>query len=528
MGEPNDTLTIESEVRSTNCFMPTGVTTCPTQIVTTYRIAIEICNKTTVEFVPMLPLGADRDNLNQINRFTKFSTTFDYDLRGTLADQREININIFNGEGPVQFFVLSAKSLPTKFGQPEVSDTRNLFSIVLDGENLNPAQWNANWASNVGGEFNDNNQCGAALNYDNKNPKTSDDVDFLELFCFKLPQVFQNDTDYLIDLGLFAESSPPSRSKFHSVAIGLKSDNTFIGFNRRGFMNNKLGNVITAQVNSEGLFNVDEKESVHQNKPIDGTILRSNTTASFFNVKISVYGKDCPGEQPGVSIFGGTPDCPPFSFVWDTLGQYPFNWVSGDVQLCVYQQAKIRESDCLDLNDTMWVDAFLPQSTNVYGLTASIEQADYGCDGRDLSGIVNDRCGVCGGADECVGCDDIPHSGAVNDACGVCGGTNTTCCAQVCGIDDHLWDWLLVPHIIDDVIERFTLLNEELDNTCTLLGRYNDLCEKNPAVEQAFASVDIANHISENQKWRSTCLSSFSQCVTSMSRNISHFVPIAF
>tara|TARA_B110000285_G_scaffold23237_2_gene22388 strand:- start:1701 stop:3473 length:1773 start_codon:yes stop_codon:yes gene_type:complete len=47
-----------------------------------------------------------------------------------------------------------------------------------------------------------------------------------------------------------------------------------------------------------------------------------------------------------------------------------------------------------------------------------------GCDGVAKSGKVFDKCGVCEGSDNCVGCDGVPHSGKVKDKCGVCMGTN--------------------------------------------------------------------------------------------------------
>lgn len=50
-----------------------------------------------------------------------------------------------------------------------------------------------------------------------------------------------------------------------------------------------------------------------------------------------------------------------------------------------------------------------------------------GCDGLPNSGRNYDACGVCGGLNDCRGCDGIPGSKAVRDACGVCAGTNSTC-----------------------------------------------------------------------------------------------------
>eukprot|EP00960_Hanusia_phi_P064858 765942-Hanusia_phi.AAC.1 len=50
-----------------------------------------------------------------------------------------------------------------------------------------------------------------------------------------------------------------------------------------------------------------------------------------------------------------------------------------------------------------------------------------GCDGMINSGVVFDRCGVCGGQNACLGCDGIPFSGKIVDICGVCAGLNASC-----------------------------------------------------------------------------------------------------
>jgi hypothetical protein len=66
-------------------------------------------------------------------------------------------------------------------------------------------------------------------------------------------------------------------------------------------------------------------------------------------------------------------------------------------------------------------------------LSQALERVTIGCDGVANSGLVVDRCDVCGGSDTCVGCDGRVHSGKTVDACGVCGGDGTSCvdCAGV-------------------------------------------------------------------------------------------------
>ena len=50
-----------------------------------------------------------------------------------------------------------------------------------------------------------------------------------------------------------------------------------------------------------------------------------------------------------------------------------------------------------------------------------------GCDNVLGSGNIFDKCGVCGGTDDCVDCFGIINGGAKEDLCGICGGNNSTC-----------------------------------------------------------------------------------------------------
>jgi len=300
------------------------------------------------------------------------------------------------------------------------------------------------------------------------------------------------------------------------VAIGLKSGNKFVGFNRVGYFFDRLGDVITATADANGLTDLYRSDRVLQSRPQDGTIKHSNVSANLFNVKIAVYGKELAGEQQGVSIFAGTPDFPPYSYVWDALGQYPFNW-EGELDLCLYHQTQVLPADYLT---TQQAHQFFTEGTQVNGLTFSVEQANYGCDGRDLSGLEVDKCGVCAGDNQCVGCDRKPYSGAVLDACGVCNGTNSTCCYNRFGIEDKVWDWLLLPYIIDDLQERLKYLNEELGETSVILDRYTDLCNMNPTIASAFSSVDFGKQITENKQWKTDCLGKFNFIISAMDRQI--------
>lgn len=61
-------------------------------------------------------------------------------------------------------------------------------------------------------------------------------------------------------------------------------------------------------------------------------------------------------------------------------------------------------------------------STDIVMVTA----ARYGCDGNLGSGLVHDRCCVCGGGGAtCVGCDGVRGSNVGEDSCDVCGGMSS-------------------------------------------------------------------------------------------------------
>lgn len=60
---------------------------------------------------------------------------------------------------------------------------------------------------------------------------------------------------------------------------------------------------------------------------------------------------------------------------------------------------------------------------NYFTSSAFAVNLRYGCDGNLGSGKLVDKCGVCGGLNECVGCDGGPSTMRY-DSCGVCGGDN--------------------------------------------------------------------------------------------------------
>merc|ERR1711974_306770 len=55
------------------------------------------------------------------------------------------------------------------------------------------------------------------------------------------------------------------------------------------------------------------------------------------------------------------------------------------------------------------------------------------------------------------------------DACGVCDGDNSTCCHNYLGVDNYVWSWLLIPHLIDDIVMKLEDLSGLLQTECDIL-----------------------------------------------------------
>jgi hypothetical protein len=60
-------------------------------------------------------------------------------------------------------------------------------------------------------------------------------------------------------------------------------------------------------------------------------------------------------------------------------------------------------------------------------INRGIDSLMLGCDKVIGSGLSIDKCGVCGGNNECIDCNGIINGGNKFDYCGVCGGDNSTC-----------------------------------------------------------------------------------------------------
>jgi len=475
---------------------------------TDFVVKIEICNQTTIYFQETYPLGNSSKN-----NFYPTSQVYDIDLRGNGSQPVSLDVLLL-GDGSSNVFVVTAQVVPVIYAQ---GSDRLIYSSVLDGTELNPANFDPNLVnvSSIASYANSSLIFTSNIFYDESNePDALDEPN--ELLCFDLNQFnLNNGKDYIIDVGVFAQAIPPETSENKSLAVGIRFGDTFVGFNRLGYYFDSLGNVITATVTDYYLVNVTRLDDILQNRPSNGIVQNSNLTAPHFNVKFLIYANS------GVSIYAGTPDSPPYTFVWASSG-VSINFTDSP-SLCLYHQVESIQDDWGTTPSAQWKNI----TTVLYGLTISVENAQFGCDGQDLSGAVVDSCGVCGGKNECVGCDGIPFSGAVLDACGQCQGTNSTCCVNRFGISDAHWDWLLLPHIIEDVSHRLKSLSGQLTTTCSLLDSFSNLCNPvDPNLLAAFDSIDLDKHNSELVEFENTCLFNFSRTITEMIRDISVWVPL--
>jgi len=90
-----------------------------------------------------------------------------------------------------------------------------------------------------------------------------------------------------------------------------------------------------------------------------------------------------------------------------------------------------------------------------------------------------DLCHVCGGdGTSCLDCNGIAFGGATLDSCGVCGGDDSTCCENYLGINNALWDYVLVPEAVNDVIARLESTYAVLEWTWRNLPEMEDLPER--------------------------------------------------
>lgn len=113
------------------------------------------------------------------------------------------------------------------------------------------------------------------------------------------------------------------------------------------------------------------------------------------------------------------------------------------------------------------------------------------CEGTLHGNVELDDCGVCGGDNEdkddcgecfgdnsaCVDCEGVPNGGAVIDNCGVCGGDDSSCCWDYLGVENDLWDFILTPKAVGDLIERLEKTYAVVDYIYENIPELEDLPE---------------------------------------------------
>ncbi|KAH3763297.1 exocyst complex subunit 4 [Pelomyxa schiedti] len=77
-------------------------------------------------------------------------------------------------------------------------------------------------------------------------------------------------------------------------------------------------------------------------------------------------------------------------------------------------------NDCVGCDDAVYIDEPVKQYDNCGECGG--DNSCLGCDSIAWSVVTYDHCGVCGGQDDCIGCDGKTFSGLTYDKCGVCGG----------------------------------------------------------------------------------------------------------
>ena len=475
---------------------------------TNFIITITVCNQTTISFQETNPLGSPAPS-----NYNPDSYTFNVDLRGNGSIPTSIDV-VIAGEDPSDAFVVTAKSVPKVY---TAGNERVVYGVVMGDSQLNPTNFNSNLSQVATNAVFQNNQLSFTSNVQYTENSEPIELDLhTRLVCFNLDSKISSGRDYLVDIGVFAESFPADQAGDKSLAVGFRQNGKFVGFNRLGYYHDSLGNVITADVSGDYLVNITRMDSMMQNRPGNGIVQNSNMNAPHFNVRFAIYG----ASGNGVSIYAGTPDSPPYTFVWAAVENNPLDF-SNSVDLCFYHQAE----SVVDLWDSLTELRWKNITTILNGITISVENAEFGCDGQDLSGAVEDGCGVCGGKNDCYGCQG-PYSGVL-DACGVCNGRNDTCCHNRFGISNAFWDWLLLPHIIDDVSARLNSLSTQLTTTCSLLDSFSNLCNPVDAgLVDAFDQIDLTKFQVELNDFYGTCLSNFTTSVNEMVRDISVWVPI--
>lgn len=84
------------------------------------------------------------------------------------------------------------------------------------------------------------------------------------------------------------------------------------------------------------------------------------------------------------------------------------------------------------------------------------------------------------------------------DECGVCNGDGSACCHDYLGVDNELWDYLLTPEAVNDMIER-------LEGTQAVLEWIKDEMPRYPKILETFTCQQLGDAAEINRLWLEDC-----------------------
>ena len=154
------------------------------------------------------------------------------------------------------------------------------------------------------------------------------------------------------------------------------------------------------------------------------------------------------------------------------------------------------------------------QAQCVYYDTVNNKWSDYGC----VQIIETDTIVTCAcnhttdysAAATFVDCEGVYKGSAVVDACGKCGGTNSSCCSNYLGVENNLWDFVLLPVAVDDMIQRLEKTRSVIEWT------YNAV----PEIEDMSIFYQWGDVAELNKLFLSDCLSPFCKKSTNFLENL--------
>eukprot|EP01097_Dermamoeba_algensis_P006849 TRINITY_DN4271_c0_g1_i1.p1 TRINITY_DN4271_c0_g1~~TRINITY_DN4271_c0_g1_i1.p1 ORF type:complete len:165 (+),score=37.84 TRINITY_DN4271_c0_g1_i1:133-627(+) len=114
-------------------------------------------------------------------------------------------------------------------------------------------------------------------------------------------------------------------------------------------------------------------------------------------------------------------------------------------------------------------------------------------------------------------CFGVANGTATLDACGVCGGNNQSCCLNFLGLDNSIWDWLLLRTAIDDLIAKLLDLSFLLSCASSNIPSLSTNCTNQDAALALFKSqiktLQLADVIDTNNAFLTRCLFNFNSQV---------------